>query len=349
MKKSIVVGVILIVVSLLVINTPGVTRHFQTVYAAWDDGRLLDRLTLHNLMRWWRQFRDERDSGAHRASLTSSPVPATASCPDTSFTPPKLVDPRSPKAFGATGNGKTDDTKAFQAAIDAGDVLVPAGTYVLNHTVVITASNRHIQCEPGATLKKTVREDSNMFNFEGPSTGNSLVGCNFVGANPTRIRDWDSPGHYDIPVQTNGAVDNFTLAGNSFRDFFGQSMFQTEGQGGGTGAVLVFNSFANCPLYGIALVGSVKGRIAYNLADNCRMGPENNDATQDTGGNVLECNRMINGGNITGGSNGEGGVDYSGNVVRHNILDGGYMQVSPPERGKAARYIDNTCNDCGTE
>ena len=39
----------------------------------------------------------------------------------------------------------------------------------------------------------------------------------------------------------------------------------------------------------------------------------------------------------------------SGNVVRHNILDGGYMQVSPPERGKPARYIDNTCNDCGTE
>ena len=50
MKKSIVVGVIVIVVSLLVIDTPGVTRHFQTIYAAWDDGRILDRLTLSNVM-----------------------------------------------------------------------------------------------------------------------------------------------------------------------------------------------------------------------------------------------------------------------------------------------------------
>nr|WP_284504651.1 MULTISPECIES: glycosyl hydrolase family 28-related protein [unclassified Caballeronia] len=349
MKKSIWVVVIMIVVSVLAINTPRVTQHVQTVYAVWDDGRVLNRLNWQTFVRWWHRLRNENYGGAHRATLTSSPVPATPSCPLTSFTPPKLVDPRSPKDFGAAGDGKTDDTKAFQAAIDAGDVLVPAGTYLLNHTVVVTASNRHLQCEPGVTLRKTIRNNGNMFNYEGPSTGNSLVGCNFVGANPTRIREWDRPGEYDIPVQTNGAVDNFVLAGNSFRDFFGQSMFQTEGQGGGTGAVLMFNSFANCPLYGIALVGSVNGRVAYNLADNCRMGPENNDATQDTGGNLLECNRMVNGGNITGGANGEGGVDYSGNVVRHNILDGGYMQISPPTHGKPARYIDNTCNDCGTE
>ncbi|SAL06305.1 Pectate lyase superfamily protein [Caballeronia calidae] len=350
MKKSIVIGGLLIGVSVLVVNTPGVKAHFDAAYAAWEDGRLRDHLSPSHFVRWWHQLRGGSASGGgHHAGLDSSPVPASANCPKTSFTPPRLVDPRSPKEFGAAGNGTTDDTKAFQAAVDAGDVLVPAGTYLLNDTVVITASHRRIQCEPGVTLRKTIRKDGNMFNFEGPLTGNSLVGCNFVGANPTRIREWERPGHYDIPVQTNGAVDDFVLAGNSFRDFFGQSMFQTEGQGGGTGDVLVFNSFANCPLYGIALVGSVNGRIAYNLADNCRMGPENNDATQDTGGNVLECNRMINGGNITGGSNGEGGVDYSGNIVRHNILDGGYMQISPPERGKAARYIGNTCNDCATE
>ncbi|BCQ27199.1 hypothetical protein NK8_53880 (plasmid) [Caballeronia sp. NK8] len=349
MRKPIVIGVLLVGVAAVVVGIPGVTKQVQTAYAAWQDGRIQDHLSTGNFRRWWHKIRYGRDESVPSASLNSSPVPPTASCPQTSFTPPKLIDPRSPKDFGAKGNGTTDDTRAFQAAVDAGDVLIPAGTYLLNHTVVVTASNRHIQCEPGVTLRKTVRADSNMFNYEGPSTGNSLVGCNFVGANPTRVRDWENPGHYDIPVQTNGAVDNFVLAGNSFRDFFGQSMFQTEGQGGGTGAVLVFNSFANCPLYGIALVGSVNGRIAYNLADNCRMGPENNDATQDSGGNILECNRMVNGGNITGGSNGEGGVDYSRNIVRHNVLDGGYMQISPPERGKAARYIDNTCNDCETE
>jgi hypothetical protein len=350
MKRSTVIGVFLLGVSVLAIDIPGAMRHFHTAYAAWDNGRIWDHLSGRNFMRWLRPVRnDSENSKGYGGGLSSSPVPNTANCPQTSFTPPTLVNPRDPKNYGAAGNGTSDDTKAFQAAVNAGDVLVPAGTYLINGTVIIKASHRHIQCQPGATFRKTVREDSNMFNFEGPSTGNSLVGCTFVGANPTRIRDWDHPGHYDIPVQTNGAVDNFVLAGNSFRDFFGQSMFQTEGQGGGTGDVLVFNSFANCPLYGIALVGSINGHVAYNQADNCRLGVENNDAGQDTGGNVLECNAMINGGNITGGSNGEGGVDYSGNIVRHNILDGGYIQMSPPEGGKPAQYIDNTCNDCSIE
>jgi Pectate lyase superfamily protein len=280
--------------------------------------------------------------------IGTSPVPKTAHCSQTSFTPPKLVSAVSPKDYGAAGNGTIDDTAAFQKALNAGDVMVPKGTYLINGTVKITSSNRHLQCEPGTVLKHTVREDSNMFNYEGPSTGDSIVNCTFVGANPTRVRDWDAVGHYDIPVQTNGAVDQFVLEGNTFSDFFGQSFFQTEGDNGGTGDVLAFNTFNNCPLYGVALVGSTNGYIAYNLANNCRMGPENNNPGENTGGNILECNHMVNGGNITGGSNGDG-VDYSRNIVRYNVLDGGYIQVSAPLGGKPAQYIDNRCNGCSTE
>ena len=44
-------------------------------------------------------------------------------------------DPINPRQFGATGDGKTDDTKAMQRALDAageehGAVFVPAGVYL---------------------------------------------------------------------------------------------------------------------------------------------------------------------------------------------------------------------------
>src|SRR4051812_8053332 len=199
MKKTILIGLFLLGVSVLAIDNPGVIRQFNTVYAAWDNGRIWDRLSGRNFIRWLHSVRNgSQNSRGQRGVLSSSPVPNTANCPQTSFTRPRLTNPVNPKNYGAAGNGTSDDTKAFQAAVNAGDVLVPAGTYLINHTVIVKASHRHIQCEPGVMLMKTVREDSNMFNFEGPSTGNSLVGCTFVGANPTRIRDWDHPGHYDI-------------------------------------------------------------------------------------------------------------------------------------------------------
>jgi hypothetical protein len=50
------------------------------------------------------------------------------------------------KAYGATGDGTTDDTTAIQAALDAvpssgGTVLLPAGTYVITSTLVIDKEN----------------------------------------------------------------------------------------------------------------------------------------------------------------------------------------------------------------
>ncbi|WP_244144711.1 glycoside hydrolase family 55 protein, partial [Paraburkholderia hospita] len=72
----------------------------------------------------------------------------------TQYTPPALVNPVNPITYGAKCNGSTDDTAAFQKAINAGDVLVPAGTCVINGTLNVRVSNRHIQCQ-GTILKRT--------------------------------------------------------------------------------------------------------------------------------------------------------------------------------------------------
>lgn len=49
------------------------------------------------------------------------------------------------KDFGALGNGVTDDTAAFQAAANAGGlILVPAGTYVIGSTVTVGAGTAFV-------------------------------------------------------------------------------------------------------------------------------------------------------------------------------------------------------------
>lgn len=67
-----------------------------------------------------------------------------------------------PKEYGAVGDGINDDTSAFQQAVNAGNVFVPPGTYLINPTVsVFIPSNRTFYLSRGATLKaKTNGADS---------------------------------------------------------------------------------------------------------------------------------------------------------------------------------------------
>ena len=62
------------------------------------------------------------------------------------------------KAYGAVGDGVTDDNAALQAAHDAigsagGKIYVPAGTYLMNSKWLISKSNIEIEFAPGAVLK----------------------------------------------------------------------------------------------------------------------------------------------------------------------------------------------------
>jgi polygalacturonase len=87
-------------------------------------------------------------SGIHRAYAAY--VPALRSRGDASL---------NVRNWGAQGDGSSDDTAAFQAAIDAlptagGTVYVPDGDYVIDPTVnVRLRSNMHLQLAPGAILR----------------------------------------------------------------------------------------------------------------------------------------------------------------------------------------------------
>ncbi|MFM0208842.1 hypothetical protein PQQ96_15665 [Paraburkholderia sediminicola] len=282
-----------------------------------------------------------------------SPVPRTSQCPLTSFVPPALFHAKDPRDFGAKCDGVTDDSAAFQKAMNSGDVKVAAGTCLINKTVTISVSNRHLECAPGTLLKRTVSNANSMFLYEaghGALVGDSIVNCNFEGANsPRPLIDFNAPGHWDIPVLTRDNVSNFLLAGNTFKQFFGQSMFQTTAANAGSGDKVIFNTFMSCPLYGPAFVGHRNGYVAYNRVIGCTAGVENDDAGDNTGGNIFECNRVTSNGApgfITGGVYGAH-TNYSGNIVRYNIIAGDNTGILKKHRdgGKDAQYFGNSCTE----
>jgi hypothetical protein len=287
----------------------------------------------------------------------------------TNFTPPALVNPVSPVAYGAKCDGVTDDTAAFQKAINASDVSVPSGTCVVNGTVTVKLSNRHIQCQ-GSVLKRTTGYNSQMFVFGDYSNNyqnDSVVDCNFLGANTVAPQYYNNDARrLDIPIETAGPVSNFFLAGNSFKQFFGQSMFQTYGStNGGSGDIIEYNTFASCGYYGPVFVAHTNGYIGHNTVTDCAVGIENDNTTQQTGNNVIEYNTitaiygygapdMTSSVMLTGGV--AASANYSTNIVRDNTVSGqsnaqGFRGAGIPSRtiiGKswgveAAQYSNNTC------
>ena len=99
---------------------------------------------------------------AMAAALLLADAPAHAAAPDTCAPPPPSTLVVNVKDKGAKGDGKTDDTKAIQAAIEAAagtkssTVLVPAGTYMVDVDYKRTLklkSDMTLKLAPGATLK----------------------------------------------------------------------------------------------------------------------------------------------------------------------------------------------------
>ncbi|SAL30834.1 hypothetical protein AWB66_01800 [Caballeronia telluris] len=311
------------------------------------------------------------DSGASDAVDSTVKATKAAATSTQPFTAPTLVNPINPQQYGAKCDGVTDDSKAFQSAVNAGDVKVPASkTCLINKTVNITTSYRHIECAAGAVIKQTNPYAGNVFRVFSPSgaslSGDSIVNCTFVGANSVAPKYYNNDDrHWNIAVQTGDRVSNFLLAGNTFKQFFGQTAFQTYGTvDGGSGDRVEYNTFQSCGYYGPAFVAHRNGYMGHNKLIDCAMGVENDNASQNTGGNVIEYNTltavhgygapdMNNSVMLTGGV--AGNANYSTNIVRNNTVSGvsdsaAFQRAGLPSAiwqratAGAAQYQNNTCS-----
>lgn len=299
--------------------------------------------------------------------ITIASTPTSTPTPTSPFTAPTLVNPVNPMNYGAKCDGKTDDSAAFQAAVNAGDVLIPAKTCLINKTVIVSKSHKHIECVKGAVLKHTDPFAGNMFRiiaYGAPITDISIVNCYFLGTNTVAPQYFEADKrHWDIPVESINTVNNFYVAGNTFERFFGQSMVQTySATYAGSNARIEYNTFKSCGYYGPVLDASTNSYIGHNTMIDCAAGIENDNATQATGGNIIEYNTLIavNGYGapdmsasvmLTGG--GAGRANYSTNIVRYNKVSGvgsaargslpSLVYEFNPVAGGRAKYISNSC------
>lgn len=100
------------------------------------------------------------------SSLTTGPVLSSVA-PSTRSLSDWLSDTgRNVKAYGATGNGSTDDTTAIQNAVTAGGlVYFPPGTYLVSSTITINTSFTRLVGAGAGVTKILVSGSNDVFVF----------------------------------------------------------------------------------------------------------------------------------------------------------------------------------------
>jgi len=282
--------------------------------------------------------------------------------------PPPLNHPQNPVNYGADPTGNKNSAAAFQKAINAGDLDVPAGLFRINSTVYVP-SNRNIRCEAGAAVKYTTRAHFIMFAWWG-TTGGSAFNCRFRGPNYNRaVPSYTPVGQVILFIQSiGGHGGSLTIAHNDFN-----------GMGGWTGAVLIYgsranqpgprnnlityNTFEHCSSDAIQITSGEHNVVSHNTFQDCSGMIEADNTGQQNTGNFIDSNHstFTNG---TGAANqfGQNGwsnlftcgascsslaCNYSANTCSNNIVDGpkpsGLLESAVGGALNNAKYVNNTC------
>lgn len=282
---------------------------------------------------------------------------------------PKLTSPVDPTAYGAKGDGITDNTAAFLSALNAGDMLIPAGTYLVNGTVKVP-TGRNIQCASPSAVKivNPNMGSTTVHTFQFWSVGGSISNCTLVGANNLNP---NGSAVFDVSMQFNilvSVVDYWAPAGNVkvinnvFENCHGNacvSLYGASGRGV-SNTQISYNTFKNCGYFGVVIDAGSNNVASYNSAIDCGMTVANDAANSPNLNNIFEYNyltvihgngRMFTTGGVgsnslylTGGQS--AGADYSSNIMRYNTVVGngtaGSIGIARASQ-IPAQYLNNSC------
>ncbi len=276
-------------------------------------------------------------------------------------TSPPLSNAQNPLTYGADATGRSDSTSAFNNAAAAGDIDVPAGTFLIN-TGNVNLRGRNLRCESGAILEQTVLARRTMFQITGAG---SVFNCDFRGPY-YNVNGAGYQTYYEDFLHLNPPSNGYRIVGNNFN-----------GSGGYTGAVDVYasdsqqppptngiigwNTFSHCDYYAVQLTSATNFTIEHNTNQDCAGYIEADDTGQANTGNIVIGNHLtftygtgwanhgmgywaneLTCGQSAGGSP----YNYSGNTCQNNIVDGtlsSMIAITPAAGGVAAKYISNTC------
>lgn len=287
---------------------------------------------------------------------------------------PVLVKPVDPTAYGAKGDGVTDNTTAFISALAAGDILIPAGTYIIQGTIKVPAG-RNIQCASSSTVHiiNPVHSTTSNHMFQFWSTGGSISNCHLSGSSDFNV---NGSAAYDETMAFNflvtivdywATVSQVKVVNNIFDNCHGNTCIAVYGASASGGLAIgnsiIYNTFRTCGMSGVLIDAGTDNLVAYNSATDCALIVANDTANSVNSNNILEYNSLhVNFGTgyafnvgyfvdtlgISGGQTGS--ANYSSNIVRNNTLVGNGILNSVSlgvQTTYPAQYYNNSCtNGC---
>jgi hypothetical protein len=243
---------------------------------------------------------------------TPTPTPATVGVGGT-LNPTLIAPVQNPIAYGADSTGVIDSTAAFQNAVNAGDTLIPVGKYKLSGQVTVP-SGRNIQCaNPNSTILNVPRTGNGQTFYVPQGHGFiSISNCDFEGTNTSQPAGYVAANQWNYFVQAVYGAHDVLIVNNYFRNCWGNACVGTY-----TNDILPAtynitirnNEFDNCAIYGPVTDGTKNQYIGHNIAVDCTVGPENDDAGQPTDTGLIEQNVLMR--HFGTGWENQGGVAFS--------------------------------------
>jgi len=288
-------------------------------------------------------------SAVHSSVVAALPSAARGKLP-TYFPVPTL---RNPQLFGLIAG---DATSALRDALNAGDVQVARGTYLVNGTINFP-SNRNLRCDAGAEFYAShpaTYRGIRMFEFSG-TKASSIVGCAFRGSNTSKPLWYDPSGPYewDFPIELTEGASWIVIAYNHFANFFSNTAIMNYTLHGGTTSynTIVANVCAQdtMPAYCIVIDGGNYNLVSGNIGLGSNIGMEPDGLAQTLIGNKIINNyvgRGVNKDTFIGGA-AIRGFDYSTNTVSGNTVDGARIlspATLPWSDGGKANMCVNGCS-----
>lgn len=134
--------------------------------------------------------------------------------------------PVSVRMFGAVGDGKADDTRAFQAAAQFGSVFIPAGTWVIKQPIVLPSK---VKVRGAGTEVTVIQSDIVGDSLFKTGADTIFVGLSDMTLRGNRRRGAEGSGHainFIDPVREGGTFSpqQAILERLRIRDFLGQDV-----------------------------------------------------------------------------------------------------------------------------
>ena len=235
---------------------------------------------------------------APKPAPTSSPTPTSSIFGVGGTSNPTLIAPvQNPITYGADSTGVIDSTAAFQNAVNAGDTLIPVGTYKLSGQITVP-SGRNIQCaNPNSTILKDPNQtNGDMFLVPRGHGFISISNCDFEGTNTAHPAGYVAVNQWNYFVQAVYGAHDVWIGNNYFRNCWGNACVQTytnDYSPPANNITIRNNEFDNCGIYGPTTDATTNQYIGYNIAVDCTIGPESDDSLQPKSTGLIEQNLMI--------------------------------------------------------